>query len=524
VHKRRKKETTKEQSFKEKHSDEQKSKRTLIIHPFLFAIFPLVFLLSYNIDFISPSEILFPSLIILAITFTLWILLGFIFKNRKKSAFIVSLGVILFSFYGHVYILLDGDVYDDKFVPHELLLSIFLIFFIIGTFYFIKTKRELDKVTVIANTIAIVLVAISLVNIGINIDVDTFEKSDTIIETTNNLQQFPDIYYIILDEYAHSDLLQKYLNFDNSEFLNFLSEEGFHNSPITYSNYARTTVSMPSILNAEYVHLNLEQYGVSTLTPNLVTYLTFENKVMAYLKLKGYTIYTHNSGHWPTTQFSNSDYHLCDDVNNLNSGLVPLYMRTTMLNPIHVQFFAGDYRERILCIFSELSDIPNKNDDGPKFIFAHIMLPHQPYVFGENGEPIQSKAINKLNWDWSQERYLGQLKFANQKLQEIIPKLLESDNEPIIIIQSDHGMRHGLDDWDNPTKDFLEKRHGSIKSYYFPGGVKNLLFENTTAVNTFRIIFNQYIDPNIELLPDKIFLSKEKFPPFFTDVTEILFN
>ena len=68
-------------------------------------------------------------------------------------------------------------------------------------------------------------------NIGINIDVNTFENLDTfenheiIVETTSNFQQFPDIYYIILDEYAHSDVLLKNLDFDNSEFLNFLSKE-----------------------------------------------------------------------------------------------------------------------------------------------------------------------------------------------------------------------------------------------------------------------------------------------------------
>jgi len=435
----------------------------------------------------------------------------------------ISLGVILFSFYGHVYGSLDGEVFidDDNLVPHEYLLPIFLIFFIIGTFYFIKTKRKLDKATIIANTIAIALVAISLVNIGINIDTNTFEKPDTIIETTNNLQQFPDIYYIILDEYAHSDMLLKYLNFDNSEFLNFLSENGFHNSPITYSNYARTDDSIPTILNYDYVpHLYGDEYNFNGKT-NAILY----NKVMEYLDSKGYTIYTHNSGHWPTRYFENTDYHLCDDVNNLNSEFVPLYMRTTMLNPIHVQFFAGDYRERILCIFSELSNIPNKHDDSPKFVFAHIMLPHQPYIFGENGEPIQSKAINKLNWDWDKDRYLGQLKFVNKKLQEVIPKLLESNNEPIIIIQSDHGVRGAVGgSWENPTKDYLESLYGSIKSYHFPNGEKNLLFENTTAVNTFRIVFNQYLDADFELLPDKIYASPSDDRKKFTDVTEILLN
>ena len=88
------------------------------------------------------------------------------------------------------------------------------------------------------------------------------------------------------------------------------------------------------------------------------------------MKSKGYTLITFDSGHAPTRFFEISDIHLCSDVDSLESELVPLYLRTTMLNPIHVQFFAGDYRDRILCIFTSLSKIPDI-DEKPKFVFAY---------------------------------------------------------------------------------------------------------------------------------------------------------
>ena len=208
----------------------------------------------------------------------------------------------------------------------------------------------------------------------------------------------------------------------------------------------------------------------------------------------------------------------------MDSELVPLYLRTTMLNPIHVQFFAGDYRDRILCIFTSLSKIPER-DEKPKFVFAHIMLPHQPYVFAANGEPIVPKAINKLNMVWDESLYLGQLQFANNKMIETLDKILEEDEKTVILILSDHGMRYGKDFWEAPTKELLLKRYGNFKAYYFPEKGRNLLFEETTNVNVFPILFNLYFDDKFSLLPDKIYVSPNGEGRYnFTDATNILFS
>jgi len=504
----------------------QTSKKSLVIHPFLFAIFPIIFLFSFNVDIVSPHDIFFPLIILLSVTFLLWILLGFIFKNRKKSGLLVSLGIVLFSMYGHIYLLLQGDVFAKDPIPHELFLLVFLGFFIIGAVFLFKTKRTLDNATTIVNVIAISIIMISLVNIGTYyLGTSSLEENTVTIEVNENSKNLPDIYYIVLDEYAREDLLLEYLDFDNSEFINFLSENGFYVSPKSFSNYPRTTVSIPSTLNMEYIHQDVDEMGIPSLNLKAVKSIISQNEVMKYLKSKGYSTFTHNSGHTPTKKIEFADYTLCDDVNNLDSEFIPLYLRTTMLMPVHVQFFAGDYRDRILCIFTELQHMPER-EEKPKFVFAHIMLPHQPYVFGENGEPIIPEAINKLNMAWDKDRYLGQTKFVNKKMEEVIPYLLNSNEKPIIIILSDHGMRYGPDGnyWENPTHEFLEKRFGNFKAYYFPEKGQNLLFENTTNVNTFRILFNLYFDENFEILEDRIFVSPGKDGQYnFTEATDILF-
>ena len=63
----------------------QKSKTSWVIHPFLFAVFPIIFLFATNIDIVPAEEIILPILVTLLAAFSLWISLGFILKNKNKS-------------------------------------------------------------------------------------------------------------------------------------------------------------------------------------------------------------------------------------------------------------------------------------------------------------------------------------------------------------------------------------------------------------------------------------------------------
>jgi len=88
----------------------------------------------------------------------------------------------------------------------------------------------------------------------------------------------------------------------------------------------------------------------------------------------------------------NVDFRLCMEGDLTVTEFHTMLIRTTILNPIQGDMFSSHNRERILCGFSELSEMVNRSDS-PKFVFAHLMIPHQPYVFGPNGEPLISKIL-----------------------------------------------------------------------------------------------------------------------------------
>ena len=60
---------------------QKNSKKFIVIHPILIALFPVFLVYSQNIHLILIQGIIFPVLIILGITIALWIGIKFVLKN-----------------------------------------------------------------------------------------------------------------------------------------------------------------------------------------------------------------------------------------------------------------------------------------------------------------------------------------------------------------------------------------------------------------------------------------------------------
>ena len=504
-------------------------KKFTVIHPFMLAIFPTIFLFSQNVNS-SPNEIILPILLTLGATILIWILINQLLKNKIKSGLIISIGLVLFFSYGHSFDLLDENFPSFPiFEKHLILLSIYIITFIVCSTYVIKKDKIFDNTTKISNVMSIVIIILPLVTIGqfYIIDNSSFiESEDEIgINQIDELDKFPDIYYIIPDAYAGSNALKTILNYDNTSFENFLKEKGFQISDESYSNYEASRFSIPSTLNMKYLDdIYSQTKSVNSMNKELSNF-AHDNEVLKKFKSKGYTTYVIESGiqSWdtPTTDMKNVDYRLCHTSNILDTEFISILIQTTIINPVQAQLFAKDHRDKILCGFSELSEMPNKKNS-PKFVLVHLMAPHPPYVFGSNGEELlpENLGLEDIEENFNEEFYLGQLEFVNLKMKKSVEKLLDTNNPPIIIIQSDHGMKesHSEDEYTN-----LFAKFSNFKAYYFPYEGRNIEFETTTPVNSFRVLFNLYFNDGYELLEDRIFVIDGKEYQF-RDISKILKN
>lgn len=476
-----------------------------------------------------PSDVVLPSILIIGMAFGSWFILKLILKNGRKAGLIISIALTLFFMYGHIYnVANDISVGNTDVGRHRYLIIPFFVCFVLSIYYFVRTKRELDNTTTIANVIAVSLIAIILVNVAtysINENyvipqkqkIDSIPIDDLSKYTISKPAKLPDVYYIVLDEYAGPRGLE-FLQYDNSDFFSYLDKNGFYRPPDSHSNYPMTHFSVPSSMNMEYINYFSDQLGKESKNYLPVMDFYFNSKVIQNFKSLGYKIVIFNSGWASPDDFKGTDVGLCKDKKLIDSVLLDTVARTSMIGYFVERWSEQEIRDRILCTFSELPTIKDKYDE-PVFVFAHILLPHSPYVFGPNGESIvPGNTLNSEKWD-EKLAYLDQLQFANKKSREIIDKLLENkEYQPIIILQSDHGS--GFIDWANPTDEMLKQRFSNLNAYYLPDNVKNQLYERITPVNSFRLIFNAYFNGNYPLLDDKMYWSNGYKPYDMLDVTD----
>jgi hypothetical protein len=496
------------------------------IHPFLFGLFFIISLYFNNVRILPISDIILPLSIVIGVIGIFWIMFKIFLKNRHNSMFILSLFAIVFFSYGHVYLASDGLTIGGIDVDrHRYLLPPFLAILVIGTVLLIKSNTHHKNAVVITNTISLSLVVIVVVNIGIfNLD-NNFElnpQSNIDDNASANNVSLPNIYYIIFDAYPgyHSLNLS---NYSNGEMYDYFEDNGFYTSENSFSNYRRTHLSIPSALNMDYVH-SLANIKNGEYDQHNFHLMGNENKVMSFLKSNGYNIVSFDSGWSFTRDMKYADLQLCGDNQFLDSEFIIMLAKTSMLNPVYVKIFENNKVDMKLCTFKELPHVGSQVQE-PYFVFAHVLMPHSPYLFGPNGEILSSNLAMDLDSSKHQPAFLDQVTFVNKNLMDITDQLIDRQNPPVIIIQSDHGSAFLMEDtdsnWNNPDDKMLLERLNNINFIYLPSASSEMIIPDHTPVNTFRIIFNYYFGTDYELLEDKsyIFNGKE-----FKDVTMRLQN
>ena len=349
------------------------------------------------------------------------------------------------------------------------------------------------------------------------------ENKNSIIEYPDNFEilsiesinqtNMPDIYYIVLDEYAGIQTLKNKFGFNNNNFYDYLVKKGFIISSKNYSNYPKTVLSVPSSLNMQYLDLDNIQITESTKMKSQIRYITDNNLVMKNLSDNGYYSVSFFAGTEAIGQNNLIDEKICGEN----------YFSSHYIAKIFPKERLKEKKNEILCTFEKMVEIKDRVKQ-PIFVYAHFSLPHQPFVLNENGKLQIFEETNSNNEEYN-EAYIQQLKFANKMIISIIDEIL-SDNkrDSIIIIQSDHGERTKIN-WTNPTEEMIKQGLNNINAIYFPNRHGDLAYDEISNVNTFRIIFNEYFNSNFELLEDKYFWMESGDPPFkIIDVTEIIKN
>jgi len=522
-----------------------------IIHPFLFAIFPIILLYSQNIHLLPIEEIITPILLVVGLSTISWIILNYFLKNMLKAGLIISLFLVTFFSYGHVYnILNEISFLGFDIGRHMFVLVPFFVVLILGIIYLLKTKRRLNNLSSVVNVISITAVLVITMSVVIDISNENYFGSQKLgmdekflgvgaskqpfLEifsplneneyTTSNVStiqsDMPDIYYIILDEYSSNQALKKFFDYDNSQFLSYLKEKGFLVVSPSYTNYPTTVQSLASSLNMDYINYLSEEAGIDSKNYHLLNDVLSRNKVMDILRTNQYNVINMGALWGPNNEFQNANANLCEFKEFNRDSLMRELQHITMLGYLQEKIVEQGRRDRVLCVFDELPTL-NQKFSSPKFIFAHIMLPHGPYIFGPNGENVNPGiSLDGNPWD-PKKAHIDQLKFANKNIRILVDTILSQNNNSIIIIQGDTGSAFS-GAWGNPSEDLIIERMSNLNAIYFPNGNYEAFSEYVTPVNSFRIVFNEFFDASYTLLEDSMYWSTNNKPYSHKDVSDIL--
>ncbi len=466
-------------------------KKRLIIHPALFAVFPFLFFYAHNIQDLQQLRAVWVALVVgasVGLAFLAWRLFRFLFKDRTKAALAATILIFILFFYGHLYSLLEDRA--STIAGHGYLIPAVLVAFGLCVYLIRRAHRDFGTITRALNVVAVVLIAMNAGTV-ISHEVSahraasawTYLREDV---TPPEVDFMPDIYFIILDEYAHHDTIKEHYGYDNKQFVEGLEEMGFFVARNSTTHTDRTARAVASILNMEYAP-ETEPLRAAWRRIN-------QNRVIDYFQAIGYTCiyfgHYHELGRYEINADVYFNYYEDADYEPLMAEMASYLLKSPAFGPFHDSIggerYEEFYREGLLNTLDHLGEVHEM--EGPKFVFAHIMAPHVPFVVGPDGEHVEAEHF--YNYD-DEEFYLGQYIYITQEITGIIDNLLDqSATEPVIILQSDHGPR------------WVEGWEKILNAFYLPENDHELLCDSISPVDTFRLIFNHYFDAGLEPAED----------------------
>lgn len=544
--------------------------KNVIVHPFALASYPALLLYAQNMGKGFLGEVFTITVGIILCTGLLWLLTNLLVRNRFKSAIIVSVFVTIFFLYGHAIsatarIVKRLQILDVAAFLVEgssslaIWLAVWSALLALVLWMVARVRSDLRTANKFLNMVSLalwVMLGANLVTSAIgtfampHLNAEAIEPGVPLPAAApaasdahasfewaeegacwqlNAIspgraappESLPDIYYIVVDAYANAEILKEVYQLDNSEFLTYLSNEGFYVANESRSNYSQTALSLASSLNMIYLDTSMNQLDLETDDRRPLGLMIQDSCLIRFLREQGYIIFASATG-YELTELGNADVFLTPaswwTPGEFEEALIAL----TPLAAFQKTWF--DFRrERILYAFEHVADAAEAAE--PTFTFIHVLAPHWPFIFNEDGAPVQPPRGMGLRTDYQYnefiESYRNQLVFVNGLLRASIDEILSrSATPPIIIVQADHGPDARLDfNW-NIKGTYLPERMSILNALYLPGQAHGDLHSGITPVNTFRVVLNQYFNTDLEILADRSYFSRWDRPYLFIDVTD----
>jgi hypothetical protein len=322
----------------------------------------------------------------------------------------------------------------------------------------------------------------------------------------------PDVFHLVLDGMGRPDVLSTRYSMALDGVLARFRRLGFQVDPASaYANYVQTHLSLASMLNVTYLD-DLTRLQRATNDREPLRELISRARVPKVFKELGYVVeYIGWSSEWA---FEEAD--ICDCPQ-------PWFSETELgslsLTPLKVFLAFGLGHEphfrRSLSVFEAFER--ERTGAAPRYVYAHVMLPHPPFVVDEHGDfrnPRRTFTGGDATFypgsahEYTTE-YRAQATFTFERALQAATRVLNSSRrdrrDVIIIINGDHGPRLGLDA-SHPTRESGKFTLPVLLAIYWPADLSPAT-PPTSLVNVYRAIFANVFGMDLPALQDRGFVS-----------------
>ncbi|GJG85675.1 hypothetical protein tb265_08560 [Gemmatimonadetes bacterium T265] len=345
-----------------------------------------------------------------------------------------------------------------------------------------------------------------------------------------------DLYVILLDEYPAAAELRGRYAIDNAPFLDSLRALGFRTPSNLWSNYAVTLMSIGSLLNFAQLRPLDDDAPAGYRDYTLGAYLIQHNRAARFLKQRGYR-FAFFPSLWfaPTRHDPEADVELAeprgfDLARTLRrSPFAESFWDATLLPqalPFVATFQATDVAHATRTFAGVAALAARPADSPPVFAFAHVLMPHAPFVADAACRPYPRGAPLYMHTPRPspavRAAFAGFVACVNRQVLATARTLLARPGpRPLILLQGDHGTQ-ALQPFDTPpdalTPAQVRERFRPFGAYYLPDGGAAAMPDTVSIVNVLRVVFRYYFGADLPPVPNARYFSHFLTPYTLTEI------
>jgi len=487
-------------------------------HPWYLLLFPILF---YALDYskyvhtINYKELVLNIAYFYGVILVLYLIGQFVFPKKQATWHVISFCALLFyCFFGPIKSALNSIGFLKPLSSYTVLLPLFILAIAGLAFFLFRRKRPIKQLQNYLSFVTLVLLAVQFVPIVRNVFTQKWQDLKPVSVQTDSIGQKENVYFILFDEYCGDKQLNDWYGRVNTDRNTFFDERGIYHKDIS-SNYNWTMLSMNSMFNLQYIDKQLlHPWNEYELYLKSYRYIG-DNKVFNFFKEADYKCHSYSPFHIDNLAQHQHMTNQYSAVGVMNKKMLHKVIYEEVLWHFIVGKFKTDYmyEKYYLYHFNKNKATVNetlrlaREKNKQQFVYAHLLLPHQPYQIDSTGKVLdfdtERKEVGTL------DAYLNNYIFSTNYIKTFYDSIIHYDPKSTIILCGDHGFRYMHDSVHQYAFNTMFSMHTPEEQYDQWDSVNSL-------VNVFPNLLNKQFNQNIPLLKDSTFFMDEETNRFFS--------